>query len=50
MRSNLTVAPIMVGGVSKRIVEGVPSDPVLEMELDRILTGDRSLFLRYLST
>lgn len=45
---NLTVAPVMVGGVSKRIVEGVPVDPLIDMDLDRILSGDRSLFFRYL--
>ncbi|HSO49217.1 MAG TPA: dihydrofolate reductase family protein [Acidimicrobiia bacterium] len=45
---NLTLAPIMVGGVSKRIIEGVPTDPVLEMVLDRLLSGERSLFFRYL--
>jgi riboflavin biosynthesis pyrimidine reductase len=46
---NLTVAPLLLGGTSKRIIEGTPSDPPFEMELDRILAGDRSLFLRYLS-
>ena len=46
---NLTIAPVMVGGVSKRIVEGVAVDPPLDMSLDRILAGDRSLFFRYLS-
>jgi len=45
---NLTVAPVMVGGVSKRIVEGVPVEPPLVLDLDRILAGGRSLFLRYL--
>ena len=45
---NLTLAPMMVGGTSKRIVEGVMVDPPLDMALDRILAGDRSLFLRYL--
>jgi riboflavin biosynthesis pyrimidine reductase len=47
---NLTVAPLLVGGTSKRIIQGTPSDPPIEMELDRILAGDRSVFLRYLST
>jgi riboflavin biosynthesis pyrimidine reductase len=46
---NLTIAPVMVGGVSKRIVEGVAVDPPLDMSLDRILAGDGSLFFRYLS-
>jgi riboflavin biosynthesis pyrimidine reductase len=45
---NLTVAPVVVGGVSKRIVEGPAVDPPLDMDLDRILAGDRSLFFRYL--
>ena len=45
---NLTVAPFVVGGVSKRIVEGETADPPLDMDLDRILAGDRSLFFRYL--
>ena len=47
---NLTLAPLMVGGASKRIVEGVAVDPPLDMDLDRIIAGDRSLFFRYLST
>jgi riboflavin biosynthesis pyrimidine reductase len=46
---NLTLAPLLVGGVSKRIVHGAPSDPPLDLDLDRILIGDRSLFFRYLS-
>jgi riboflavin biosynthesis pyrimidine reductase len=45
---NLTLAPVVVGGVSKRIIEGVPTDPILDMALDRLLTGERSLFFRYL--
>lgn len=45
---NLTIVPLIVGGVSKRIVEGTPADPPLDMDLDRIVTGDRSLFFRYL--
>jgi len=46
---NVTVAPVMVGGVSKRIVEGVTADPPLDMDLDRLLAGERSLFFRYLA-
>jgi riboflavin biosynthesis pyrimidine reductase len=46
---NLTIAPLIVGGVSKRIVEGVPAEVPLEMSLDRIVAGDRSLFFRFLS-
>ena len=46
---NLTVAPLLVGSASKRIVEGASVDPPLAMDLDWILAGDRSLFFRYLS-
>jgi riboflavin biosynthesis pyrimidine reductase len=46
---NLTVAPLIAGGGSKRIVEGAMVEPPLEMRLDRILSGERSLFLRYLA-
>jgi riboflavin biosynthesis pyrimidine reductase len=46
---NLTVAPLIVGGQSKRVAEGAPVLSPQEMELDRILAGDRSLFFRYLS-
>lgn len=45
---HLTVAPLLTGGMSKRIVEGRQVEPPAEMALDRILSGDRSLFLRYL--
>ena len=46
---NLTVAPLIAGGGSKRIVEGAMVDPPFEMHLDRILAGERSLFLRYVA-
>jgi riboflavin biosynthesis pyrimidine reductase len=46
---HLTVSPLLVGGSSKRIVEGAHVDPPLEMHLDRILSGDQSLFLRYIA-
>ena len=44
----LTVAPIMIGGRSARIAHGDVADPPIEMNLDRQLIGDRSIFLRYL--
>ncbi len=46
---NLTVTPVIAGGGSKRIVEGAMVDPLFEMDLDRILAGERSLFLRYVA-
>ncbi|HEY6627774.1 MAG TPA: dihydrofolate reductase family protein [Acidimicrobiia bacterium] len=47
---NLTVAPLIVGGQSKRVAQGATAHSPQEMELDQILAGDRSLFLRYRST
>jgi riboflavin biosynthesis pyrimidine reductase len=44
----VTVAPMLVAGKSKRMASGPAADPPLEMSLDRVLYGDRSLFLRYL--
>ena len=46
---NLTVAPMIIGGKSARIANGPLVEPPLEMELERCLFGDRSLFLRYLT-
>jgi riboflavin biosynthesis pyrimidine reductase len=46
---NLTVSPLIVGGSSKRIVEGTKVVPPFGMHLDRILAGERSLFLRYIA-
>jgi riboflavin-specific deaminase-like protein len=46
----LTIAPVMIGGRSARIAHGDLADPPLEMNLDRQLIGDRSIFLRYLRT
>ncbi len=43
----LTVAPLLVAGRSPRIAHGSEPAAPLEMELDRVLYGDRSLFLRY---
>lgn len=45
---DLTKAPLVVGGESKRLVHGVVAEPPMEMRLDRVLVGDRSVFLRYL--
>jgi riboflavin biosynthesis pyrimidine reductase len=44
----LTVAPMLVSGVSPRITHGASPEQPMEMRLDRVLYGDRSLFLRYL--
>ncbi|MGH3649125.1 MAG: dihydrofolate reductase family protein [Acidimicrobiia bacterium] len=44
----LTVAPMLVSGDAPRLAHGPAADPPLEMRLDRVLYGDRSLFLRYL--
>lgn len=44
----LTVAPMLASGASPRIAHGVTPDSPLELKLDRVLYGDRSLFLRYL--
>jgi 5-amino-6-(5-phosphoribosylamino)uracil reductase len=44
---NLTIAPLLVSGESRRVAHGpAPIDPV-ELRLERILRGDRSLFLRF---
>ncbi len=44
----LTVAPMLAAGDSPRIAHGVAPEAPIEMRLDRVLYGDRSLFLRYL--
>jgi 5-amino-6-(5-phosphoribosylamino)uracil reductase len=44
----LTVAPLLAAGRSPRMAHGPAADPPLGMRLDRVLYGDRSLFLRYL--
>ncbi len=43
----LTVAPMLVAGVSNRVAHGEQAEPPIEMRLDNVLYGDRSLFLRY---
>lgn len=45
---NLTIVPSLHGGDSKRIAGSEAIDPPYGMRLDRVLMGDRSLFLRYL--
>lgn len=45
---NLTIAPKLVAGDSKRILDGAVIDPPVEMVPDRVLHGDRSLFVRFL--
>jgi riboflavin biosynthesis pyrimidine reductase len=45
---NLTISPKLVGGDAPRLAHGLASDPPSEMALDRVLMGERSLFLRYL--
>lgn len=44
----LTVAPMLVAGVSNRVAHGAEARPPIDMRLDNVLYGDRSLFLRYL--
>ncbi len=44
---NLTVSPVFALGESKRVAMGSPLNPPLDLRLDRVATGDRSLFLRY---
>lgn len=45
---NLTLSPVFGLGSSKRLASRVEElDPPQELVLDRALTGDRSLFLRY---
>jgi len=43
----LTVAPVLVAGVSNRVAHGAEARPPVDMKLDSVLYGDRSLFLRY---
>ncbi len=44
---NLTMSPLLAVGESQRIAHGAELFPPAEMELVRILGGNRSLFLRY---
>jgi riboflavin-specific deaminase-like protein len=46
---DLSLAPVLVGGKSKRLLESVaPFDPPVPFTLDRVLVGKRTLFARYL--
>jgi 5-amino-6-(5-phosphoribosylamino)uracil reductase len=44
---NITVSPMLALGESQRIAHGQPLQPPIDMRLDRVVRGDRSLFLRY---
>ena len=44
---NITVSPMLTLGESQRIGHGAPLQPPIDMRMDRIIRGDRSLFLRY---
>jgi riboflavin-specific deaminase-like protein len=44
---NLSVASVVLGGDSQRIIAGPVVDPALKMRVDRVLHGDRELFIRY---
>ncbi len=44
---NLTVAPMLALGDSKRVASGPPLDSPAKMRLDRKLMGEQSLFLRF---
>lgn len=44
----LTIAPMLAAGQSPRIAHGSNPSRPLAMQLDRVLYGDRSLFLRFL--
>ncbi len=46
---NLTVAPMLVAGDSARMAHGEAGTPSSDMRLERMLLGDRSLFLRFVS-
>lgn len=46
---NVTLAPMLALGESKRLASGPELHPSIELILDRALLGDRSLFLRYLT-
>jgi riboflavin biosynthesis pyrimidine reductase len=45
---SLTLSPMLAAGVSVRLAHGPAAEPPLEMRLDKLLHGERSLFLRYL--
>ncbi|MGD2102877.1 MAG: dihydrofolate reductase family protein [Acidimicrobiia bacterium] len=43
----LTIAPVLVGGEASRVAVGAETGARPDMDLDRVLYGDRMLFLRY---
>lgn len=43
----LTISPMLASGHATRVARGPIADPPLEMQLNRVVYGDRSLFLRY---
>lgn len=45
---NLTISPLLVGGDSERITGKFDIDPPYEMQLDRVVAGEKMLFLRFL--
>ncbi len=46
---DLSMSPLLVGGNSKRILDWKsPFDPPISFGLDRVLVGERTVFLRYL--
>ncbi len=45
---NVTIAPVLVGGASDRLVGMAAITPPADMKLDRALQGERMLILRYL--
>ncbi len=46
---NLTVSPMLVGGESMRITGAEEISPPYGMRLDRVVEGEKMLFLRYLA-
>lgn len=44
---DLTISPLFALGQSKRVASGPELHPAQEMRLDRVLKGERSLFLRF---
>ena len=43
----LSLAPLMAGGTSPRLAQGMAPPELLSMRLDRMLEADDMLFLRY---
>lgn len=47
---NVTLAPVLVGGESDRLAGSRPIKPPANMVLDRVVRGEKMLFLRYLKS